>query len=540
MYSFTFSRHYTINFGETQMTIYTPLRCSYSVMVADPIVAKILFLDTGNFPSFSSYLNQTLQFSLGNWGVANGSGPAVGAPLSLGAASSFGALASSSLTNTGPSTVNGDIGVSPGVSITGFPPGTFSGTKHQTDATAANAESDANSAYTAGQALPGGTTIVAGTYANGAVVTPGVYTATSSLNFTGGTVTLDGQGNPNATWVFQINSTLVTATSTKLLLINGAQPQNVWWLVGSSATFGTSTIFAGNVIAQASVTDNGSSSITGRVIGLTAAVTLNNTTLFIPQSSSGVPTINAFPTPPRTDHVMAFDGSSVMLFGGRGTEEVFQDTWLWTATGWTKASPATSPTGRYKAQSAYLAGTGVVMFGGENRQFMLRETWIWNGTTWTQVALPNTVNGSPAARTGHMMAGGGGQVLLFGGRGSNFQSNHTWSFNGTTWTRLLPATSPSIRSEGCMAYATTGGLFVMFGGQNEYGYLNETWVYNGTNWLQVTVPAGTGPAGRVGAQMAYDSTSNKVIMFGGISAGTNYPSNETWSFDALTLTWTQL
>lgn len=255
-------------------------------------------------------------------------------------------------------------------------------------------------------------------------------------------------------------------------------------------------------------------------------------------SNQSASTINSTPLPCRTDGCMDYDGTNVMLFGGRGGSEtagVFQDTWTYNGTTWTKQSPATSPFGRYQQECAYLAGTGVVMFGGRTINDMLLETWVWNGTTWSQVVLAN--GASPAARVGHAMAGGGGNVVLFGGRGTNSLFGDTWKFNGTTWAAQSPATSPASRTDHAMAFATTGGLFVMFGGKGNNNYFNDTWVYNGTTWTQIT---GAGPSGRIGHQMAYDATSAKVILYGGFNATTNYPANDTWAFDAVALTWTQL
>ena len=247
------------------------------------------------------------------------------------------------------------------------------------------------------------------------------------------------------------------------------------------------------------------------------------------------------PLPGRTGAVMCSDGTNVMLFGGQGsssTAGVFEDTWLWNGTSWTKASPATVPFGRYGAEAAYLAGTGAVMFGGENLLFKTLETWIWNGTTWAQVSLAN--GASPAARCGHVMAASSSLILLFGGEGTNSQFNDTWTFNGTTWTKLAPANSPSVRSGACMAYDTVNHIWVLFGGSNPLNYLDETWTFNGTTWTQVVLGNGVGPSGRVGAQMAFDATSGKTILFGGINATTNYPANDTWAFDGSALTWTQL
>jgi hypothetical protein len=248
--------------------------------------------------------------------------------------------------------------------------------------------------------------------------------------------------------------------------------------------------------------------------------------------------------PGRTDHVMAFDGTNVMLYGGRSSSStggIFQDTWLYGGTPavWTK-STAVAPFGRYKAQATYLAGSGAVMFGGQNLNGYLNETWIWSTGAWTQVVFANGVG--PGGKTGHVMAADGTQVIMFGGRSNKYQTNNTWKFNGTTWTELQPTVRPSIRSEACMAYDSVNAIYVMFGGQNEYYYLPETWTFKvATNtWTQVPIANGVGPEGRVGAQMAFDTVSGQTIMFGGISGKTNYPSNATWSFNGATSVWTQL
>lgn len=254
------------------------------------------------------------------------------------------------------------------------------------------------------------------------------------------------------------------------------------------------------------------------------------------------PSVNGVKMSGRLGQAMAFDGTNVMVFGGEGTSSmagVFQDTWTFNGTTWTLQSPATAPYRRYNAEAAYLAGTGAVMFGGEIVGQILNETWTWNGTTWAQVTVAN--GAGPAGRTGHCMAASSSTVVLFGGRGTNSQFQDTWTFNGTTWTKLSPATSPSVRDGACMAYDSVNSIWVMFGGQNEYSYLPETWTFNGTTWTQVTVANGAGPAGRIGAQMAFDTVSGKTIMFGGVSAdNTHVAGSATWSFNAATGTWVQL
>jgi hypothetical protein len=248
---------------------------------------------------------------------------------------------------------------------------------------------------------------------------------------------------------------------------------------------------------------------------------------------------------------MGYDGTNVMMFGGQtgsSTGGYLADTWTWNGTTWTLINSGLSnaasfvyPGGRWSAGTSNHSSTQVVMFGGENTLVKLNDTWIWTGTTqlWSQVTTPNTTAGAPAGRTDFMMQGNlSGTTLLFGGQGNNAQFNDTWTFNGTTWTQLNPATVPSVRSDACIAYDSVNSLWVMFGGRNEYNYLPETWTFNGTTWAQVAV--GTSPSGRVGAQMTFDTQSGKTLMFGGITATSNYPVQETWEFNGSSKVWVQI
>jgi type VI secretion system secreted protein VgrG len=178
-------------------------------------------------------------------------------------------------------TVDGDVGVStpPGPSIVGFPPATLTGTKHDGDAVAAQAQNDVTPAYVdlAGRAC---NVTLTGVDLGGRTLTGGVYCyATSAGLTTGGPpiLTLDGQGNPDAVFVFKIGSTLTIANNASVILTGGAQAKNVWWQVGSSATLGTNSVFQGNIIAQASITLNTGANITGRALARTGAVTLDAT-----------------------------------------------------------------------------------------------------------------------------------------------------------------------------------------------------------------------------------------------------------------------
>jgi hypothetical protein len=192
----------------------------------------------------------------------------------LGSAASFVALASSTLTNTGPGVFIGDVGVSPGTSITGFPPGTvISGTIYEGGSVPAQAQIDANTAYNdlAGQTC---NVDLTGQDLGGMTLAPDVYCFDTSAQLTGDLV-LDAQGDPLAVWVFQIGSTLTTASDSSVTVINGGQAVNVFWQVGSSATTGTGTRFIGNILAYDSITLNTGSSLIGRILALNGAVTMD-------------------------------------------------------------------------------------------------------------------------------------------------------------------------------------------------------------------------------------------------------------------------
>lgn len=194
-------------------------------------------------------------------------------PVGLGTADSFAVLAGSTVTNTGPSVVHGNLAVSPGAAVTGFPPGTVFGTIHAADGVAGQAKTDLTTAYNdaAGRTPPNSVSGDLG----GQTLTPGVYKSTSSLGLTGA-LTLDAQGDPNAVFVFQAGSTLITASGSSVVLIGGAQACNVFWQIGSSATLGTNSTFRGNILALTSGTLNTGASVDGRVLARNGAVTLDD------------------------------------------------------------------------------------------------------------------------------------------------------------------------------------------------------------------------------------------------------------------------
>ncbi|MDB5623154.1 MAG: Outer rane autotransporter barrel [Devosia sp.] len=182
----------------------------------------------------------------------------------------FGVLAGSTVTNTGSTTINGNVGVSPGTAITGFLPGIVTApyTIYQNEGVALRAQSDLTTAYNilAGRSF---TTDLTGQDLGGQTLVSGVYNFNSSAQLTGN-VTLDGQGDPEAVFIFNIGSTLTTASASSVLLINGARAGNVYFRVGSSATLGAATEFQGKILALTSIT-----LVTGTTINCGAALARN-------------------------------------------------------------------------------------------------------------------------------------------------------------------------------------------------------------------------------------------------------------------------
>ncbi len=236
------------------------------------------------------------------------SGNVAASPL-LGTAQSFAVLGGSTVTNTGATTVFGDLGVSPGTAITGFPPGNVSGGAiHSADAVAGQAQADLVVAYNtlAGMACdpsdPDAANNLTGEDLGGLTLLPGVYCFSSSAQLTG-MLTLDALGNPDAVFVFQIGSTLTTASDSSVLMIGGSVC-NVFWQVGSSATLGTNTDFVGNIVALTSITLNTGATIAGRALARNGAVTMdtNNVSaagcITVPELPTETPELTATTVPP--------------------------------------------------------------------------------------------------------------------------------------------------------------------------------------------------------------------------------------------------
>lgn len=199
------------------------------------------------------------------------------ARVGLGTADSFAVLAGSTITNTGPTTITGDVGLHPGSAVTGFGSVTLNGQLHVADAVAQQAKTDLVTAYNDAAGRGPATTVA--TDLGGQVLTAGVYNSASGTFGMTGTLALDAQGDPNAVFIFQMASTLVTASASRVNLVNGAAACNVFWQVGSSATLGTGSAFIGNILAVTSVTLTTGATVDGRTLARNGAVTLDTNTI---------------------------------------------------------------------------------------------------------------------------------------------------------------------------------------------------------------------------------------------------------------------
>jgi ice-binding like protein len=249
------------------------VRQSHEPLCSDSLRAVPRFARAGDRIARAAILALTILSTL----VFAGSAAAANATVGLGTAASFSVLAGSTVTNTGAgaTTMSGDLGLSPGSEVTGEPH--VFGQTHVDDEVAVGAKNALTSAYTdAASRTSNGS---AGSDLAGHTFLPGVRNTSSSLLLSAGHVTLDAQGDPNAVFIFQIGSTLITEPNTEVLLVNGAQPCNVFWQVGSSATLKAGTHFVGTIMAAETIVANTAATIEGRLLAQSAAVNLESNTI---------------------------------------------------------------------------------------------------------------------------------------------------------------------------------------------------------------------------------------------------------------------
>jgi hypothetical protein len=203
----------------------------------------------------------------------------VQATVPLAGVGTFAVIAGSSVTNTGATNVTGDLGLSPGTSIGGFPPGVLVGTQHINDATANQAKLDLTAAYNDAAGRTCTDIVTLSGNIGGLTLTPGLYKSTSSLAVSSGDLTFDAKGNASAIFIIQIASTLTTTSGRKVILSGGALASNIFWQVGSSVTFGTTSVFKGTIMAMQSITFNTGATLDGKALARTGGITMSGNTI---------------------------------------------------------------------------------------------------------------------------------------------------------------------------------------------------------------------------------------------------------------------
>ena len=201
------------------------------------------------------------------------------ASVSMAGASNLAVLAGSAVTNTGATNITGDLGLSPGTSVGGFPPGILNGTLHINDAIAIQAKLDLTAAYNDAAGRTSTDIVTLSGNIGGLTLSPGLYKSTSSLAISSGDLTFDAKGNASAVFIIQIASSLTTTSGRKVFLAGGASAANIFWQVGSSATFGTTSVFKGTVMAMQSITLKTGATLTGKALARTGAVTMEGNTI---------------------------------------------------------------------------------------------------------------------------------------------------------------------------------------------------------------------------------------------------------------------
>ena len=368
--------------------------------------------------------------------VVRSAGPAVAqeapAPVELGTAGSFAVLAGQGVTNTGPTTVTGDLGTWPNPSVTGAGL-TVNGTIHQADAVAAQAQADTTIAYNSAAGRTPVTTVA--TELGNQTLKAGVYSsATGTFEITG-TLTLDAEGDPNAVFIFQMESSLITASSSNVNIINAGTSCNVFWQVGSSATLGTFSTFRGTILALASITVTTGVTIDGRALARNGAVTLDTDTITratCTPPATTVTTVASSANPSIAGQPVTFTSTVTAAGGGTPTGSVtFFDDGVPLATaplGSDGVATFTAPSlsaGSHPITATYLGAptfssstsTGITQIVN---QAVTTTTTASSGTSTTTASQATTTTAAPSTTTtaGGAAGGGGGSTTPTGPRGS--------------------------------------------------------------------------------------------------------------------------
>jgi hypothetical protein len=394
-------------------------------------------------------------------------------PVPLASASSYAVLAGSTITSTGGTALTGDLGLSPGSAITGFPPGTVTGLQNVDNLAAKGAEANLTTAYA--NATPASrancpVTLTNGENLAGLTLAPGLYWSAKTLNIEGGALTLSGGGNPNSVFVFQLGSAFTTTSGAKVILTNGAQAGNVFWQVGSSATIGTTSTVQGTILAADSISLLTGSTLDGRALAKTGEVSLQGATVVVPTvttSTTYAVTFTASGLPGNTNWVATVAGASASSLSNTVEFQVANGSWAFTAG--TSAAFAASPSsgtltvnGGPASKSIAFSGSG----GPGAYAVTFTSSGLASGTSWsvslngvpqtsttttasftvgngTYSYVPGSVAGYTAdPMSGNLVVNGAavGETLVFtaGGPGTyNVTFTEAGLASGTAWTVTL-------------------------------------------------------------------------------------------------------
>jgi hypothetical protein len=385
--------------------------------------------------------------------------PAAQAPVPLGSAATFGVLGAASVTSTGDTMIFGDLGVSPGTAVTGSPGVT--GTLHLGDPAAAQAQSDLTIAYNDAASRTVASVSVAGNL-GGQTLAPGLYTSTSSLEISSGDLTL--AGDSNAVWIFQMGSTLVTTTGRQVLLSGGAQPANIFWQVGSSATIGGGSVFKGTIMAAQSITMVTGATLEGRALARAGQVALDANTITVPHTANPAGTVVVWGDDSygQTNVPAGLTGVTAIAAGGRHTVALKCDGTV-VAWGDNSYGQTTIPD--------YLSAVKAIAAGEHHTVALQRDGTVaaWGDNSYGQTTIPAGLSGVTA------IAGGQWYTVVLKSDGTVV----AWGDNQYGQTTVPPGLS------GVTAIAAGGGHTVVLKSDGTV----VAWGANGF-FHQATVPVG--------------------------------------------------
>ena len=465
----------------------------------------------------SSARGSGVSSSLSGPGVAPSASACGQVPVPLGSASTYAALSGTTVTSTGATALTGDIGVSPGSSVTGFPPGTYTGTKNVGNPAGASAEANVTLAFNNASSRSNCAVSVAGNI-GGQTLTPGLYKSTSSLAISSGDLTLSGGGNPNGVFVFQVASALTTTSGRAVILSNGAQAGNVFWQVGSSITLGTTSTMQGTLLAYASITMLSGSHLNGRALARTGDVTLAATTIVVPtisSSSTYAVTFSETGLPSGSAWTVTFNGvlgssttTTVAFTVANGNYPYV----VGAATGYV-AAPATGTAtvngGSINEAITFTPGTA------SSFEVTFTETGLVSGAIWS-ITLNGALKSSATTTVQFTESSGTYSYAVGGASGyAATPSAGSVTVSGTAASEEIAFASMS----GVQTFAVTFSEAGLVSGTNWSVTLNGVSISSTTTTIVFTEPNGTNPY-TVGTSSGYTvSPSSGSVTVTGATAG---------------------